>query len=217
MPANSDQKFSRAESSRINGAKSNGPVTPEGKQRSSYNRTTHGMRSTRIVLQNESQETYNDLRDLFFHLFDPRDIFKHECVSNMANARWRIRRLEAADTANLNLAMEESRLGFEQKYENLESTHEHALAYRAIAQTTGSSDIIARHEDRSTASSSAPIASSASIAASPAPSLAPRLFSMRRMPAPRTTIPATRRKHSHIRKMKHSNPSRPRNPLPRFV
>jgi len=145
---NSNEKLSRSESSRINGAKSHGPVTPEGKQKSCINRTTHGMRSSRVVLSNECQDTYNDLSARFFGLFSPKDIFEHELVSNMINACWRIRRLEAAASANLDLAMEEARSEFEAKYENLDATHEHALAYRAIAESKGKGDIMDRHEDR---------------------------------------------------------------------
>jgi len=145
---NSSKKRSRAESSRINGAKSHGPVTAEGKQRSCLNRTTHGMRSSRVLLHNECQDTYNNLAELFFKLFSPKDIFEHELVSNMINARWRIRRLEAASAANLDLAMEEARPDFEKKYGNIDATHEHALAYRAIAQSSGNNDIMGRHEDR---------------------------------------------------------------------
>jgi hypothetical protein len=148
MNTNSTEKLSRAESSRINGAKSNGPRTSEGKERSSRNRTTHGMRSSRVVLHNESQDTYNQLTDRFFGLFSPNDIFEHSLVTNMVNARWFIRRLQAATTANLDLAMEESRPKFEEKYDNINATHEHALAYRAIAQSTGNTDIMGRHEDR---------------------------------------------------------------------
>lgn len=99
MTQNSDPKLTRAESSRRNGAQSKGPVTEAGQQRSCLNRTTHGMQSTRIVLQNESRETYEQLCSLFFDIFDPHDIFEHECVSNIVNSRWRIRRLKAPNTA----------------------------------------------------------------------------------------------------------------------
>jgi hypothetical protein len=106
------------------------------------------MRSSRVVLHNESQELYDTLSDRFFQLFQPSDIFEQELVTNIVNARWRIRRLEAADTANLNLAMEQARPDFEKTFDNLTRDHENALALRALAQTAGHGDIIARYEDR---------------------------------------------------------------------
>jgi hypothetical protein len=106
------------------------------------------MRSTRIVLFNESQQLYDDLSARFFELFSPNDIFEHELVTNIVNARWCIRRLQAAATASLELAIGESRPQYTQKYANLTPMHEHALAYRAIAQSGAAADLIGRHEDR---------------------------------------------------------------------
>jgi hypothetical protein len=148
MKSATTEKPSRAESSRINGAKSTGPRTDEGKRRSAYNRTTHGMRSSRVVLPNESREIYNELHALFFDLFAPRDIFENECVSNMVNARWFIRRLEAATTANIEIAMADSRSAIAGNYQNVTAAHEHAFAFRKMAQMKGHSDILGRYEDR---------------------------------------------------------------------
>jgi len=106
------------------------------------------MRSSRVVLHNESQETYRLLSDRFFALFLPKDVFEHSLVTNLVNARWFIRRLQAATAANLDLAMEEARPAFEEKYDNINATHEHALAYRALAKAAGNTDIMGRHEDR---------------------------------------------------------------------
>jgi len=115
---------------------------------SCLNCSNQGTPSSRVVLRTESQQTYNDLAARFFSLFSPRDIFEHELVNNLVNARWQIRRIQAASAANLDLAIEEARLEFETKYANLDVPHEHALAYRAIAQSSGNADLMGRIEDR---------------------------------------------------------------------
>jgi hypothetical protein len=44
---------------RINGAKSHGPVTPEGRLASSRNSLVHGLLSEAIILEGESAERFN--------------------------------------------------------------------------------------------------------------------------------------------------------------
>jgi hypothetical protein len=45
-------------SSRANGARSTGPVTAEGKRRSSQNATSHGLLARHIVMRDESPEGF---------------------------------------------------------------------------------------------------------------------------------------------------------------
>jgi hypothetical protein len=147
MKPDTTQKLTRAESSRTNGAKSSGPRTIEGKQRSAYNRTTHGMRSSRVVLSNESKEIYNDLYSLYVDLFAPHDTYENDCITGMVNARWFIRRLEAATAANIEIAMADTRSQIEKNYQNVTAAHEHAFAFRAMGQMKGC-DLLGRYEDR---------------------------------------------------------------------
>jgi hypothetical protein len=44
--------------SRANGAKSKGPVTPQGKRNSSRNSTRHGIFAATIVLETENTEAF---------------------------------------------------------------------------------------------------------------------------------------------------------------
>jgi hypothetical protein len=144
---NTNEKPSKSESSRINGSKSNGPTSEAGKQRSSQNRTSHGIYSSRVVLRTESQETYNELEAALLNLFQPRDAYEVLCLNDMVVARWRIRRLRATDTANIELAVEDARATLHSTYQNLTPAHELALAYRAMPQTNSSANLL-RLEDQ---------------------------------------------------------------------
>jgi hypothetical protein len=47
--------------SRANGARSRGPVTPDGKDRASRNSIRHGLLARAILLEGESRERFNQL------------------------------------------------------------------------------------------------------------------------------------------------------------
>ena len=48
----------KSETARANGAKSRGPVTPEGRAASSRNSLRHGFTAESVVLPTESQEDF---------------------------------------------------------------------------------------------------------------------------------------------------------------
>ena len=95
----------KAEIARANGAKSNGPVTAEGKAISSRNSLKHGLTSSRVVLSHESQEEYDALESSFLRRFKPADEVETELVIEMAAARWRLRRVELMEDALFKKAM----------------------------------------------------------------------------------------------------------------
>lgn len=93
------------EAARANGARSLGPVTPEGKARSALNGTRHGLCSVGFfLLPDEDPEAYALFLADFLHLLRPRDAIERQAVERAAQARWReIRadRLEAEILAEL--------------------------------------------------------------------------------------------------------------------
>jgi hypothetical protein len=99
----------KAETARANGAKSNGPVTEEGKSIASQNSLKHGLTSSRVVLPGESQEEYDRLEAAFMNRFKPHDELEQELVHEMASARWRLRRIEAMEVAIFNKAFKQQR------------------------------------------------------------------------------------------------------------
>ena len=121
-------KLTKAESARINGAKSHGATTPEGKLRAANGNLKHGAWSSRVLMEGENYENYQRLLDYFLELFDPMDTFEAECVVTMANTRWRIRRLERAETDALNAAVLLNRDSVQARFEAVDTRTERALA-----------------------------------------------------------------------------------------
>src|SRR4029077_20633445 len=86
---NSDTNSLRSETARANGAKSHGPVTPEGRAVSSRNSLRHGFTAGSVVLPTESQEDFQALLDSYADQFDPQGGVEMDLVQTMAAARWR--------------------------------------------------------------------------------------------------------------------------------
>jgi hypothetical protein len=82
----------RIQASRANGARSNGPITPEGKQRSAANATTHGLLSQTLVLADEDSDLFEVMLQGFVDRFQPVDNVEFSLVENAAAAIWRQRR-----------------------------------------------------------------------------------------------------------------------------
>ena len=85
----------QSETSRQNGAKSHGPVTPEGKAQSSKNAVKHGLTAAVVVLPHENKEEFNKLLHSYIHDFRPANQSQQDLVETLAATRWRSNRLVA--------------------------------------------------------------------------------------------------------------------------
>jgi hypothetical protein len=83
----SSEKQSAA--SRTNGKNSRGPITPEGKLRSSRNSTRHGLLTRVIVLEGESRDRFNDLVRQLNEALKPQTQIDHLLVGKLAASHWR--------------------------------------------------------------------------------------------------------------------------------
>jgi len=83
----------KSESSRANGAKSSGPKTDAGRQRSSQNAIKHGFTAQTIVLPNEDAAEYDQFLSTYLQHFQPDGPVELDLVHAMAAAKWRLRRL----------------------------------------------------------------------------------------------------------------------------
>jgi len=87
----------RINSSRANGARSRGPITPEGKERASTNALRHGLLAKCIVLENESSECFDELVTQHQERFAPADGVEFAMIEEMVAANWRMRRAWAIE------------------------------------------------------------------------------------------------------------------------
>jgi hypothetical protein len=87
-----------SDAARINGAKSHGPVTPEGKARSSQNGRIHGFTASRIVFSTpEEQEDYDTLLAEYTTNLKPKGPVELDTFHQLIHAAWRLRNLAIAD------------------------------------------------------------------------------------------------------------------------
>jgi hypothetical protein len=92
----------RVQSSKANGARSKGPSTPAGKERSSLNALRHGLCAKCIVLDHESRENFLILLQQHVDRFQPANEVESGMIEEMCASYWRQRRAWAIETALLN-------------------------------------------------------------------------------------------------------------------
>lgn len=95
----------RAESSRINGAKSRGPVTTSGKRRSSRNSLKHGLAANCfLILEGEDPRSYSALSNSIHRQLRPIDATEEQLALIVVNCIWRQRRIERIEQDNEQMA-----------------------------------------------------------------------------------------------------------------
>ena len=141
--------LTRSEQARLNGAKSKGPVSIDGKRRAAQNSTRHGLVADKVVvLQNELPEAFDRLYTAFAEKFNPQDDAERELVLQAAVARWRLRRVWQLETSLIDLKMDEQRDLITQTFERFDEVTRQAVAFRSLADDTRSLALLNRYETR---------------------------------------------------------------------
>jgi hypothetical protein len=135
----------KSETARMNGAKSRGPTTPEGREKSSRNAVKHGFTSNSImVLDCESSDQFHELLGDFFTTYQLAGAVERDLVEEMVAARWRIRRLWTVETGLLNGEIHNQ----ETKIDNPDSGIHLAAAFRVLADESHSLALNFRYASR---------------------------------------------------------------------
>jgi hypothetical protein len=89
----------KIKASRLNGAKSRGPITAQGKKTSSLNALKHGLTAKTLVLWNENHSLFENVRQSYIDSLQPTSSLELELTQTMVTAEWRLRRAWALETA----------------------------------------------------------------------------------------------------------------------
>jgi hypothetical protein len=138
----------KSETARINGAKSHGPVTPEGKARSSTNARRHGLAGASILLDGESPDDFELLRADFINHFQPQTAVETDLVDVMAIARWRLRRLLAIEAHLFDLEILDSKDQIKRlsKMKVVEQEDRLAMVFERLGNNGNSLTLLLRYE-----------------------------------------------------------------------
>ena len=91
--------LSRSGQARVNGAKSRGPITAEGKSRSAQNALKHGRHAVNAMfLSGEDQAAFDDLVADYVRRIQPVDQVEHHLASELAAIAWQLNRNCALET-----------------------------------------------------------------------------------------------------------------------
>jgi hypothetical protein len=90
--------FRQIESNRRNSAKSTGPQTEEGKQRSRCNAIRHGLTAETVIGALEDVEDYQAFEAAITADYDAQSAVERELVLRLASLLWRLRRATTIET-----------------------------------------------------------------------------------------------------------------------
>ena len=136
----------KSQTARINGAKSRGPITPEGKARSSANSRRHGFTSRSILLVGESARNFRRLRTDFMDQFQPQSGVEANLVQVMAIASWRLRRLLGIETHLFDLELTTREEQIDDQFEDVSRNDRLAFVFQKLADSGNALPQLIRYE-----------------------------------------------------------------------
>ena len=134
--------------SRLNGLKSNGPKTAEGKLASSANSRTHAAYAKSLVLPGEKLADYQHLVDAHFQQWKPTNLIEENLVAQMATTLWRLNRQAPAESSLIQIQIQRMSAALKVEFEAIDSPGLYALAISALHSFGDGPAQIARQERR---------------------------------------------------------------------
>jgi len=122
----------KIDSARANGAKSHGPVTEEGRKKSSMNALKHGLTARTVLFSNDNHDEYNALLESYIESLQPIDPVEMDLVVDMVNAKWQQRRVQKFETELFDQEMDEHKEELDKDYKSYSETFEQTYAFQRL-------------------------------------------------------------------------------------
>jgi len=137
--------MTRTEAAHTNGALSHGPVTEEGKARSSQNAQKHGFSSSQVVITGENAAEFDALLDSYTANYQPASALEQDLVFEMTSSRWRLRRAALMEKAVIEVELR--RVANDKENPVADPELARMMAWAAVADSPAMKQIH-RHETR---------------------------------------------------------------------
>src|SRR5438552_11820357 len=139
----------QSESARINGAKSHGPKSAEGKKKSSRNALRHGCTAGHtILLACEDRGDFNRMRKDYDAMYKPVTLEEQNLVAEMFATAWRLRRATTIETALIDLEVVTEEPKLKARFDTVDGGILLASAFRSLADESRSLALVLRYEAR---------------------------------------------------------------------
>jgi hypothetical protein len=131
---------------RQNGAQAAGTKSPAGIQQSAKNALKHGLTGKSLVLSNESQAKFDELRQEYLCEFQPQTCVERDLVDDMVACRWRLKRIRVLQTAAIDLQMDRMEAEIEKTYNAIDQPTRTILAVSKLANEEHTLELLHRYE-----------------------------------------------------------------------
>jgi len=138
----------KSQAARVNGAKSHGPKTAEGKKISSLNAVRHGLTAGTAVLRNESPELFRLVFDSYIEHFQPVGHVELDLVEEMAVAKWRQRRMWGIESAQIDLQLDRQEEQIKKEFERTDEVTKTSIAFQTLGDKSNVLMLMHRYETR---------------------------------------------------------------------
>ncbi|HET8550542.1 MAG TPA: hypothetical protein VFL57_21170 [Bryobacteraceae bacterium] len=126
-----------------------GPKTEAGRGKSAANSMRHGVLSNKmIVLQSESNEEYEHLKQSYYEELQPVGLMESELVDEMIWAKWRQRRAITCETAAIDQQMDAEAEDIEEIIIHIDDSTRTAHAIQTLANESNDLALLNRYETR---------------------------------------------------------------------